>query len=134
MPRRINCHIRGQKHIFPDHNFGNVQNRAVIIGSEIFTNLDMRSIITVKRRVHKDFFSCFPQNFLNHSRKPFVIAEIHGVKFLQLSPGFCLFPHYAFIRNIRQLPISPLYMAHRLLHIHFSFYAFCSSSQPFLSF
>ena len=56
MSRCIDGHIRRNLHIASDHNLRHIQDRQIIVGKEVFPNLNIAAVVTVKRLLHCQLF------------------------------------------------------------------------------
>ena len=99
MACRVNGHIRGHLTVVTDGHLSHIDNGAVIIGKKILSHPDMRTIVTVKRRIDKSVLR-FSEQLLNDPANLLKIRPVRSIQPLKDPSAYLLLLHYRFIGNV----------------------------------
>ena len=86
-------------------------NSADIITKKVFSYLNVKPVITIKRWIYHSIFTFAEQLFYNPGNTV-KVTSVHSVKLLGKSSGRFLLIEHLVIRNIQQTFISSIYIIH----------------------
>ena len=114
MNRMAGCvdgYIGGHLAVVADLYLCHIQDRAVVVGKEVFSHFDVGSVITVKGRIDEGILR-FPEELPDDFRYAVKIRAVHEIELLQDLPAAGLFFHYTVVGDISEFSVPPFNLIH----------------------